>query len=128
MRAIDTNVLVRLAVRDDALQAAAAERFIAGGAWVSLVVILEMAWVLGTGYGRTPAQIATSIELLLDHENLVVQDAEVVGKAVVAFRKHPSVGFADCLILEQARKAGHLPLGTFGRRLAKLEGAAQVQA
>ena len=123
MRAIDTNVLVRIAVHDDVRQAAAAETFVSGGAWVSISVVLETAWVLETGYDRTPTQIATAIELFLDHEDLVVQDADVVGRAVTVFRKHPSVGFSDCLILEQARKAGHLPLGTFDRALAKLDGA-----
>ena len=123
MRAIDTNVLVRIAVHDDVRQAAAAETFVSGGAWVSISVVLETAWVLETGYDRTPTQIATAIELFLDHEDLVVQDADVVGRAVTVFRKHPSVGFSDCLILEQARKAGHLPLGTFDRALAKLNGA-----
>lgn len=126
MRAIDTNILIRLVVRDNASQTDAASRFIVGGAWVPLVVMLEMAWVLRNGYKRTPAQIASAIELFLDHEHLVVQDSDVVGKAVAEYRKHPSVGFSDCLILEQARKAGHRPLGTFDRALARLDGAIQL--
>ena len=69
MRAVDTNLLVRLIARDDAAQAAA-------------------------------------VEMLLSH-----------------FRKRPALGFSDCLVLEASRKAGHLPLGTFDRRLGKLEGA-----
>jgi predicted nucleic acid-binding protein len=36
------------------------------------------------------------------------------------------VGFSDCLILEVARKAGHLPLGTFDRELGRLEGAQRL--
>ncbi len=123
MRAIDTNVLVRLVARDDEPQADAAEQFIAGGAWVSLIVLVETARVLAAVYNRTPARIAAGIELLLDHEDLVVQDSEVVALALVEFRKHPSVGFSDCLILAQARKGGHLPLGTFDRALARLDGA-----
>jgi len=126
MRAVDTNVLVRIVVRDDARQTDAASQFIVGGAWVPLVVMLELAWILRNGYKRTPAQIASAIEMFLDHEHLVVQDSEVVGKAVVAYRKRPSLGFSDCLILEQARKAGHLPLGTFDRVLARLDGATQL--
>jgi len=62
MRAVDTSLLVRLTVRDDAAQVDAAEAFVAGGAWV--------------------------------------------------FQ----------LVLEIARKAGHLPLGTFDRQLSKLAG------
>jgi predicted nucleic acid-binding protein len=36
------------------------------------------------------------------------------------------LGFSDCLVLESARKAGHLPLGTFDRDLAKLDGAERL--
>lgn len=50
MRAIDTNVLVRLIARDHARQTAAAEAFIANGAWVSLLALAETVWVLDTVY------------------------------------------------------------------------------
>jgi predicted nucleic-acid-binding protein len=128
MRAVDTNVVVRLLVRDDADQAAAADAFIGGGAWLSLLVLMETAWVLRSVYERTPAQIAAGLELLLDHETIVVQDADLVGRAVDEFRKHPSIGFSDCLIVEQARKAGHLPIGTFDRALARLRGVERLKA
>lgn len=51
MRAIDTNVIVRLATRDDETQVAAAEKYIAErGAWVSHLVLVEVAWVLDSVY------------------------------------------------------------------------------
>ncbi len=128
MRAIDTNVVVRILVRDDPDQAAAADVFIGGGAWVSLLVLIETAWVLCSVYERTPAQIALGIELLLDHEAIVVQDADLAGRAVDEFRKHPTIGFSDCLIVEQARKSGHLPIGTFDRTLARLRGVERLSA
>jgi predicted nucleic acid-binding protein len=43
-----------------------------------------------------------------------------VSAAVRAFRKRPALGFSDCLVLEVARKAGHVPLGTFDRDFSKL--------
>jgi len=49
-----------------------------------------------------------------------------VAQALARFRSRPSLGFSDCLVLEIARKAGHLPLGTFDRGLAKLEGAQRL--
>jgi predicted nucleic acid-binding protein len=55
-----------------------------------------------------------------------VQDAEVVTAAGAQFRQYPKVGFSDCLMLEVARKAGHGPLGTFDRDLARIEGAQRV--
>lgn len=123
MRAVDTNVLVRLLVRDDKAQVKAAEAFIDKGAWVSHLVLAETVWVLDAVYERTSAQLATAIELLLNHQSLTLQDADVVASALNAFRARPSLGFPDCLVLEIARKAGHLPLGTLDRNLAKLEDA-----
>ena len=122
MRAVDTNLLVRLVVGDDQTQARAAEAFVAKGAWVSQLVLAEVVWVLDTVYGRSPAQIADAIDRLLDQKELTFQDAEVVALALRTFRSRPSLGFSDCLVLEIARKAGHLPLGTFDRNLARLEG------
>ena len=126
MRAVDTNVLVRLLTRDDARQVAAAETFVAGGAWVPQLAVAEATWVLASVYGRGPAAIATAVDMLLNHEHLTVQDAETVAAAVAQFRTHPTVGFSDCLMLEIARKAGHAPLGTLDRSLGKLEGAQRL--
>jgi predicted nucleic-acid-binding protein len=123
MRAVDTNVLVRLVARDDARQLAAAEAFVRSGAWASRVVLAELAWVLDSVYGMEPRRIADGVEMLLEQEALAVEDPEVVRAALARFRFRPTVGFSDCLILETARKAGHLPLGTFDRDLGRLDGA-----
>jgi predicted nucleic-acid-binding protein len=126
MRAIDTNLLVRLIARDDPKQVEAAEAFIAGGAWVSQLVLAETIWVLDAVHERSAAQLAAAIEMLLNHQHLSIQDPDVVGRALDIFRARPAIGFSDCLVLEIARKAGHLPLGTFDRQLSRLEGAERV--
>jgi predicted nucleic-acid-binding protein len=128
MLALDTNVLVRLLARDDAKQAVAADKFITKGAWVSHLVLAETLWVLGSVYDRTPAQQITIVEMLLDHESLVLQDADTVTAALAHFQKKPALGFSDCLVLEIARKAGHAPLGTFDKALAKLPGVQSLKA
>lgn len=127
MRAVDTNVLVRLLARDDAKQTAAAEAFVTGGAWVSHLVLAETTWVLSTVFSRSSAQIAAAIAQLLEHETLVLQDPDVVALALAHLQKKPTLGFSDCLILEIARKAGHLPLGTFDRDLGRLDGASRLK-
>lgn len=126
MRAVDTNLLVRLLVRDDKAQVDAVERFVESGAWVSVLVLAETVWVLDAVYERTAAQIAAAIDLLLDHKQLTLQDPDAVASALRHYREQPSLGFSDCLLLEMARKAGHLPLGTFDRRLARLAGAKRL--
>jgi predicted nucleic-acid-binding protein len=126
MRAIDTNVLVRLLARDDVKQVAAAERFVEGGVWVSHLVLMEVTWVLDSVYDLAPATIATAIEMLLGHQSITLEKAEVVAAAVAQFRKRPALGFSDCLIVEVARKAGHTPVGTFDRELGRLEGVQRI--
>lgn len=126
MRAVDTNVLVRLVTRDDARQVAAAEAFVARGAWVSHLVLAEATWVLTAVYERAAADIATAVEMLLNHQHLTLQDSDVVAAAVGLFRRRPALGFSDCLVLEIARKAGHVPLGAFDRKLATLDGVEKL--
>ena len=126
MRAVDTNVLVRLVTRDDPKQVAVAEAFVARGAWVPHLVLAEATWVLTSVYGRSPDDIATAVELLLNHEHLTLQDSDIVAAAVASLRKRPALGFSDCLVLEVARKHGHLPLGTFDRDFSKLAGVERL--
>jgi predicted nucleic-acid-binding protein len=127
MRAVDTNVVVRLLVRDDTTQLRAAEEFIAKGAWVSHLVLAETVWVLDAVYDRTAEQIALAVDMLLNQSDLTVQEADVVASALEHFRKYPALGFSDCLMVEIARKSGHLPVGTFDRDLAKLDGVERIR-
>lgn len=126
MRAVDTNVLVRLLTRDDPKQASAADAFVQPGAWVSTLALAEATWVLGAVYDRDADQIGRAVEMLLHHQCLTLQEPEAVAAALDAFRRRPALGFSDCLLVELARKAGHLPLGTFDRHLARLDGAEKV--
>ena len=47
-------------------------------------------------------------------------------EALELFRAKPALGFSDRLMLQLARKAGHLPLGTFDRNLARVDGAVKL--
>ena len=126
MLAVDTNVLVRLLARDDARQAAAADAAIGKGAWVSHLVLAEALRVLDAVYQRTPKQLIAALDILLTHESLALQDADVVGAALAQFRAKPALGFSDCLVLEIARKAGHQPLATFDKALGRLAGTRRL--
>ena len=128
MRAVDTHVVVRLIVRDDPEQVRAAEKFTSGGAWISHLVLAETSWVLDAVYERTAEQIVTAIDMLLSHKDLTLQDADVVTSALEQFRKRPALGFTDCLVIEVSRKAGHMPVGTFDRNLAKLDGTERLSS
>jgi predicted nucleic acid-binding protein len=64
--------------------------------------------------------------MLLNHRDLTLQDTETVAAALETFRAKPTLGFSDCLMLQLARKAGHLPLGAFDRNLARADGAQKL--
>jgi predicted nucleic-acid-binding protein len=120
MRAIDTNVLVRLLARDAPEQTAAAEAFVAQGAWVSCLVLAETVWVLESVYAFDKQQIHRVVAMLLEHLQLVLQDTDAVRTALEAFGTHAGVGFTDCLIAAVAGHNGHAPVGTFDKKIARL--------
>ena len=126
MRAVDTNLLVRLIARDDPKQVLLADEFVASGAWVSHLVLAECIWVLTSLFKLDRKHVDTAIDMLLQHQTLVIERPDVVAAALAQFRPMKRVSFSDCLVVEIARAAGHLPLGTFDRALAKADGAVTV--
>ena len=126
MRAVDTNALVRLIVRDDPDQVRRAEAFVAPGAWISHLVLAETLWVLGSVYNLSANGIATAVGMLMEHDQLALQDRDVVEKALQDFKKHPAIGFTDCLIVQVARKLGHRPIGTFDRSMSRLDDVSRL--
>ena len=107
-------------------RAAVADAFVQPGAWVSVLALAGATWVLAAVYDRDAAQVARAVEMLLNHQNLTLQEPEAVAAALETFRRRPALGFSDCLLLELARKAGHLPMGTFDLHLGKLDGATRL--
>jgi len=126
MRAVDTNVLVRLIARDDQKQLETAQEFVSKGVWISHVVLAETSWVLESVFKFSSDKITVAIAALLNHAQVTIQDADVVEAALENFRRRPAVSFSDSLIVEIARKSGHLPVGTFDRELSKLDGTQRL--
>lgn len=124
MRAVDTNVLVRLLVADDPKQTARAEAFLAAGPplWISTVVLVETVWVLTAVYGWKKPQLVAMLETATASRDLSVQAVDAVRAALDQYRESRA-DFPDCLALELARAEGHLPFATFDRAAARLPGA-----
>ncbi len=126
MNGIDTNVLLRLLLRDDADQAARADRFIEGSCsadapcLINRIVLVEAAWVLGSGYRYGREQVATILENILRTEVFTVEDAAEVWAALKAFRASRA-DFADCLIGLGNRALGATATATFDRAAAALD-------
>jgi predicted nucleic-acid-binding protein len=69
--AVDTNVLVRAVVRDDAVQADSAARLLTEATLVAVALpsLCEFVWVLRRVYGFRAADVAGAIRALLDAAN-----------------------------------------------------------
>jgi len=119
-------VLVRLIARDDQKQLETAQEFVSKGVWISHVVLAETSWVLESVFKFSSDKITVAIAALLNHAQVTIQDADVVEAALENFRRRPAVSFSDSLIVEIARKSGHLPVGTFDRELSKLDGTQRL--
>ena len=104
MRAVDTNVLVRLIVDDDPAQADAAQRAMASEpVFVPKTVVLELEWVLRSVYELSPTTIATAIEGLLSAADVSVEDATAIRRAVGWFKD--GLDLADALHLASSSHA-----------------------
>ena len=127
MIALDTNVLVRFLVEDDARQteqaAALIERAVASGdtLFVSDVVVAELVWVLSVSYRISRAQIAATLRDLLRARHLTFAASDQLTRAIDSFARGKG-DFADYLIGEHARVAGCETVATFDRVLLRESG------
>jgi predicted nucleic-acid-binding protein len=112
VQALDTNVVVRLLVRDDEAQCRRAEqlyrRAIAtGGVWIPSVVIVETAWVLRVAYSFDRPAISTALKRLVRAEGVIAEDEAATLRALAAFEAGPA-DFSDYLVLDAMEQ---VPLG-----------------
>ena len=121
MIGLDTNVLVRYVVRDDPAQAAAADRLIdsctaENPGYLSLLVVVESWWVLGSAYSYSSEERREFIEALLEAKELVVESPDLVRGAV----RHVADGadFADALIALSGRARGCAEVMTLDKKAA----------
>jgi predicted nucleic-acid-binding protein len=72
MRAVDTNVLVRLIVQDNPRQADSARLFVQNGIWVSTLALAETIWVLESNYSHGRREIERAVGMVLDSPNVIL--------------------------------------------------------
>jgi len=128
MPALDTNILVRYIVQDDASQFAAAKRLVsrcvAEGStlFVPVTVVLELEWVLRSSFEFGKDAVLLTLSRLFSAAELTFESERALEVALHLFRKG-SAGFADCLHVALVTQAGEQPLWTFDKGAAKLSGA-----
>lgn len=127
MIAVDTNVLVRFLVEDDARQSAAAaalvERAVRSGEalYVSGLVLCETVWVLTVSYRVPRLDVVKTLQSLLRARPLMFDYPDRVARAIDGFAAGRG-DFADYLIREDAVAAGCSGVATFDRELLREEG------
>jgi predicted nucleic-acid-binding protein len=128
MPSLDTNVLVRLIVEDDAAQSAAALAAISAAVrrgqalHVPVTVVLELEWVLRSRYRFDAAQIGQTLADLLSSADVGLAEERAVEAALERYRSGKAADFADCLHAALAAESGYSPLLTFDVDAARLAG------
>lgn len=131
MIGIATNVLVRYLVQDDPAQAKKASALIDRAAaqdsamFINNIVICELCWVLGRGYGFARADLAEVIEKILLGRQFEIEKKDLVWAALTDF-KASRADFADCLIGVTNVIAGCESTRTFDRSAASLQSFKQA--
>lgn len=130
MLAVDTNVLLRVFVADDALQHAAVKRLLnraekAGETiLVTIPVLCETLWTLRSRHGLDRAACAAFLDSLLDNRMFVLDQSACVRRALARYRVGGG-GLSDYLIHELASASKAQPLYTFDKDLLKEAGFKQ---
>lgn len=128
MAALDTNVLVRYLVGDDAAQQALAGKLLrsairAGESlYVPITVALELEWVLRSNFGLPKEHVTAYLAALLAAVELSFESEPAIEIALAQYKKK-SADFADCMHIALAHVAGQSPLWTFDRAASKVHGA-----
>ena len=120
MRALDANVLARFFIDDaedaqTAKQRPAAVAALSERSFVSVTVVLELAWMMRGFYELPKRDISRVLRALASIEHVTLEDRDAVLVAVDAFDK--GLDFADALHLARSSRASGF--ATFDRRLAK---------
>lgn len=127
MPSVDSNILLRNAVKDNLVQAETARQFLdqltpQQPGFICREVIQEFVWVLERTYKFPREQIAQLVFGLTSTAGIVVEASHDVANAAELYAQSNS-DFYDLMILAAAKRAAATPLYTFDQRLARLEGA-----
>jgi predicted nucleic-acid-binding protein len=127
MIGLDTNILVRYLTQDDPIQSLEAAEIIErrltekNPGFVSIVAMVEIAWVFERAYRLAAGEIAAAIERMLQIDVLVVENEQEVFSAMIALKEGQG-SFADAVIAALGRRAGCSRTLTFDQKALRLPG------
>lgn len=124
MVAVDTNVVVRFLVRDDEKQALAVYRRFKQAErdreslFISLLVLMETVWVLGSAYGKARSEILSAVQAMREMAIIRFEKEEVVDRWL-ASAAESKADLADVLIAHAASACGCESGVTFDKGAAR---------
>lgn len=127
MKAIDTNVLLRLFVNDDKAQAAKARALFEAHAeeddslWIADVVLAELVWALARSYSRPRADIVTVLRALVGNATVKLESAAALAEATTLYEQG-SADFVDCLLAVKAKTQRCTALHSLDKKMKGLPG------
>ena len=126
MIGLDTNVMVRFLVQDDADQARRAAACVARlteaePGFVAREVVLELVWVLAKAYQYDRAQITSALQGLMAAAQIELEDSALLGAVLDLYANH-GYDFADLMIRQVGAARGVSSTVTLDERAAQLDG------
>ena len=127
MIGIDTNVLLRLLLDDDAAQGARLDAWLstlpaaAGQVHVADVVLAEASWTLASVYRQPKPELLKALRALLAEPMFAFEQRAALQAAVDAFES-AGCAFADCLIVAKHQALHCASTVSFDQRLGRLAG------
>ena len=122
MRAVDTNILARFYLRDDAVQGRIAARVLAAGdVFIPKTVVLELEWVLRYVAEQSERKVIECLAHLIALPGITVEDRDEIEAALSHCRN--GIGFADALHLAASSACSEMLTfddGGYARRARKL--------
>ena len=130
MIGLDTDVLVRYIMQDDPKQSPMATVIVesldgVGSAYITLVSMVELVWVLTVSYALTRAQVSQALDGIIRTKQFKIENADQVIRALRVFKLGKS-DFADCLIERSANSAGCVKTITFDVKASKYAGMTPI--
>src|ERR1700730_18171934 len=131
MLGIETNVVIRLVISDDAEQTCRARKLVEQALshdepmLVSLLVLLESEWVLRSRYGFNREALLSIFRALLEARELSFEDEPALEEALFHW-KNSACGFSDCLITAHNRQMGGRATSAFDGKVTRRSGTVSL--
>lgn len=122
MLGVDSNIVLRLLINDDPIQAEQAKQAVKNASSPCLIdttVLSEVVWVLKRGYKFDRENIIKAVEALLQTQNFVFEDNDIIWRTLNDY-KDSSADFSDCLIGQRNKQNKCETTITFDRKASQI--------